>query len=149
MMAKRIGRVQLFLGLANYYRRFIPRFADITAPLRELLVLELKERLTSAPVQAHPKVGVPFIVSTDASQVGIAAVLSQKDELGEKTSVYYASRALSHSEQRYSASGIEALAVVWACELFQTYITGTEFEVVTYHRGWCGCLDNRRRPNRM
>ena len=60
--------------------------------------------------------------------------MSQKNARGNERPIFFASRALSPAEQRYSATALEALAVVWACELFKPYVAGTTFEVVTDHR---------------
>ena len=84
--------VRSFLGLCTYYRRFVPSFADVARPLHQLTEKgqrftwmkecdssfhRLKEALASAPVLAHPESEDPFVLDTDASNVGIGAVLSQ------------------------------------------------------------------------
>ena len=86
-----------FLGLAGYYRKFIPKFATIAAPLTALTkkctpfiwedshqdaFLTLKAHLCSAPILAYPKFDKPFILQTDASNVGLGAVLAQLDTAG-------------------------------------------------------------------
>ena len=89
--------VQKFLGLANYYRRFVKGFVSIAKPLHKLTeknsvfkwteecqeaFIELRHRLTSTPVLAHPDFSKPFTLDTDASNTGIGAVLSQEGEDG-------------------------------------------------------------------
>ena len=93
--------VQKFLGLANYYRRFVKGFASIAKPLHKLTeknsvfkwteecqeaFKELQRRLTSTPVLAHPDFSKPFTLDTDASNTGIGAVLSQEGEDGVESS---------------------------------------------------------------
>ena len=118
------------VSTAVYYLKFVPGFADICEPLRQLLKAdavwnwtptcqhsfdELKRRLSSPPVLAHFDVTKPTLVTCDASAVAIAATLSQRHD-GKELSVAFASRTLSETERRYSASEREALACIWACE---------------------------------
>ena len=98
--------VQQFLGFVNYYRRFIQDFSQIAKPLHRLTERncsfkwtaecqqsfdKLKAKLTTAPVLAYPDYGKPFILDTDASDFGIGAVLSQKDDKGREHVVAFAS----------------------------------------------------------
>ena len=137
-----------FLGLASYYRRFIQGFSQHAAPLYQLLRKNvvfswqepqqqafqyLKNKLTSAPVLACPDFDREFIVHTDASTVGLGAVLSQKDERGLEHAVAYASRSLNKAERNYTTTEQECLAVVWAVKQFRVYLHGKGFEVVTDH----------------
>ena len=107
-----------FLGLASYYRRFIPGFARIARPLNnktsdnvkfvwsedmQTAFEELKVRLTSAPVLAYSYYEKPFVVCTDASSKAVGAVVSQAGENGRDNPIHYASRALSSAESNYSA----------------------------------------------
>ena len=71
---------------------------------------------------------------TDASPVGLGAVLEQQQEDGSYRPVYYASRKLSNVEKRYSQFEREALAVRWACQKFYLYLHGMEFELRTDHK---------------
>ena len=70
----------------------------------------------------------------DASPVRLGAILSQKESDGTHKPVYYASRALSDVERRYSKTEREALAIVWACEKFHVFLYGKDFVLVTDHR---------------
>ena len=72
----------------------------------------LKNRLTMAPILVHPNFNKEFTVQTDASALGLGAVLSQKDNDGRETIIRYASRRTNDAEKSYSATNLECLAVV-------------------------------------
>ena len=93
----------------------------------------VKRQLTQAPVMAFFKQRAGTCVTTDASPVGIGAVLEQKQEDGQYRPVHYASRNLTPPESRYSLFKREALAVTWSCEQFFLYIHGNDFEICTDH----------------
>jgi hypothetical protein len=103
---KTVKELQSFLGLTNYYRRFIPNYAQTTAPLHELTRKEngklfqwtsqheqifetMKKALTTTPVLAFPNFDKTFIVTTDASGHAIGAVLSQIDDNGHEHPIAY------------------------------------------------------------
>ncbi|KAI8510586.1 hypothetical protein Bbelb_115020 [Branchiostoma belcheri] len=142
--------VRAFLGLTGYYRRFIPQYADLAAPLTDLTgsrkpqVVEwtdvceeafqvLKGKLCDYPVLQSPDFERPFVLHTDASERGIGAVLSQMDGNGEEHPVVYTSRKLLPREQNYSVPEKECLAIKYAVENLRYYLLGREFEVVTDH----------------
>ena len=138
-----------FLGLTNYMSRFIPDYATITKPLRDLTRKDaewnwtseqesafsmLKSKLTSDKVMQYynPDASTQLIV--DASPLGLGGILQNRDKDGTEHTVAYASRALSDVESRYSQTEREALAVVWACEHFHLYLLGTHFTVISDHK---------------
>ena len=145
-----VSEVRSLLGMTNYCSRFIPDYATKTEPLRKLThkdqpwcwttehdraVNQLKEALSSAPVTAYfdPEKETEF--SVDASPVGLAAILSQADlQTEERHVITYASRSLTATEQRYSQTEREALAVVWACEHLHLYVYGKPITVYTDHK---------------
>ena len=143
-----LKQLQQFLGLTNYYRRFIDHYSDIAAPLYELTrktakgfcwtpscttaFQSLKAALSSPPVLSYPSFHLPFILSTDASDGAIGAVLSQSHD-GEEHPVAYWSRQLQKAERNYSTIEREALAVVSAIKHFYPYLYGHKFSVVTDH----------------
>eukprot|EP00731_Ephydatia_muelleri_P002128 Em0001g2128a len=141
-------QVQQFLGFANYYRRFIQGFAEVAKPLHRLTehavnfswtaecqeaFENLRSRLTRAPILAFPDYTLPFVLDTDASDLGIGAVLSQVSSLGQEQVVAYGSRLLSKAERNYSVTRRELLAVVTFIRLFRPYLLGRRFTVRTDH----------------
>lgn len=144
---KKVGDVRRLIGLASWYRRFIPNFSSLTAPLCNLLrknvqflwtkecetaFAALKEHLVSAPILTCPDFDKPFILQTDASDYGIGAVLSQETAEGEKV-ICYLSRSLTKPERGYSITEKECLAVIYAIEKLKPYLLGTKFTVITDH----------------
>ena len=142
-----VTAVQRFLGMAGYYRRFIRHFSLIASPLTALTRKDVKFRWTSVekqafeeikkhllqpPILTYPQLNMPFKVTTDASGIGLGAILSQEHE-GHNKVIAYASRKLSAPEKNYSATERECLAVVWAVKLYRHYLTAQHFEVITDH----------------
>ena len=139
--------VRSFLGLCSYYRRFIFQFAETAKPLHRLSEKNqkfiwtqdcskafetLKKKLTEAPILAHPDFNEKFILDTDASDMAIAAILSQKLN-GQEHVIAYASRTLSRSERRYCVTRKELLAVVHFIKHFRHYLYGKQFLLRTDH----------------
>ena len=146
-----VRKVREFVGLANFYRSFVPNFSSIVAPLTSLTKKDtefiwndeqqqaferLKQLLTDSPVLALFDPTLPLTLSTDASNVGLGAVLSQKDLDNKSRVIGFWSSKLNEHEARYSASELECLAVVRAVEHFKVYLDGTHFEVLSD----CSCL---------
>jgi hypothetical protein len=75
-----------------------------------------------------------LVVVTDASPLGLGAILSQYDDSDNRKIIAYASKTLSPIEQRYSQTEREALAIVWSCEHFNFYLFGQKFKLVTDHK---------------
>lgn len=135
---KNVKELRRFLGLASWYRSFVPNYATTTSPLTLLLrkkqnwiwtddqqnaFLKIRSQLTESPVLTHPDFEVPFILQTDASNTGLGAVLSQNIDNREFV-IAYASRALSAAERNYTTTEKECLAVVWAVDKFRAYLEG-------------------------
>ena len=140
--------VKQFLGLAGFYRHFIKNYADIVEPLNRLTRKNVKfiwddeckkafnkliELLASKPILAYPNFNEKFYLSTDASQVGIGAVLGQKDAKGFEKVVHYASRSLNTAERNYSTIERELLAIIYATDKFKYYLYGKKFTIITDH----------------
>lgn len=140
-----VKEVRSFLGLVNFYRRFIPNFSHVAAPLTDLTgnsatfhwqgpqqqALEaLKLALTSPPVLDYPRRTDTFVLSTDASDTGIGAVLAT----ARGTVVEYASRTLTAAEKNYATIEKECLAIVWAVRKLRHYLIGARFTLETDHK---------------
>ena len=145
--------VRSFLGFTNYYRRFINKYAQVAQPLNKLIsgdnaskkhkkvdwddkceeaFLNLKEKCCKPPILAFADYGKPFKLHTDASGLGLGAILYQTQEDGTERVIAYVSRTLSKSERNYPAYKLEFLALKWSvCDRFHEYLYGGNFEVLT------------------
>ena len=144
---RNVTDVRSFLGLCSYYRRFVKGFAEIAKPLHrltekqqqfiwtedcEIAFKQLKTALISTPILAYPTSGDSFILDTDASNMGIGAVLSQIQEGTEKVIAYF-SRTLTKAERRYCVTRKELLALVASTKHFHHYLYGRKFLIRTDH----------------
>ena len=147
-------QVQGFLGLVGFYRKFIPYFSEIAAPITNLTKKDhlnrikdwlshhkkafqtLKSRLTSSPILRLPvfNEGKTFVLRSDASDIGIGAVLLQEFEREGKLPIAYASKKLLPWERNYSVIEKECLAIIWTIEKFRKYLFGEEFILVCDHK---------------
>lgn len=143
---KNVRDVRSFLGLSNYFRRFVKGFASIARPLTDLLVkdaeftwgkeqidavAEIKGRLAPKPVLAVYDPEAPTEVHTDASCIGLGAVVLQKSKVGKWHPIGYYSRKTTPEESRYNSYELEALAIVEALEKFRVYLLGIDFVIKT------------------
>ena len=142
-----VHEVRSFLGMATYCAKFIPSFSDISHPLRELTKKdvtfewtplhqssfeEIKRMLTSDAIMSYFDPQKETDLTTDASPVGLSAILSQRTPgRNDRKVVVYASRSLSDVERRYSQTEKEALAIVWAIERLHLYLYGKRFTLFT------------------
>ena len=142
-----VAEVRSFLGLVGYYRRFVKKFSDKAAPLNALLRREqawkwtedcqeafetLKGEIAARPVSAYPDFSKPFRLYTDASNIGLGAILAQKQQ-GKEKIICCASRTLNNAESNYSTTKKECLAVVWGVQVFRPFLVATHFEILTDH----------------
>ena len=145
--------VRSFLGFTNYYRRFIRGYANVAKPSNTLVSDDnanckkapiewtdecqvafdkLKELCTSTPILAYANYKKPFQLQTDASDLGLGAVLYQRDDDNRQRVIAFASRSLSNTEKNYPAHKLEFLALKWAItDRFHEYLYGRQFDVYT------------------
>lgn len=142
--------VRRLVGILQWYRRFIPDFSTISEPITTLIkgrnkrmpivwsekaeeaFCLLKERLASDPILKSPNFDLPFYIQSDASDVGVGAVIFQNYD-GFEHPIAYASRKLTKMETKYSVTERECLAALFAVEKFRPYIEGAEFTLITDH----------------
>ena len=143
-------QVRAFLGLTGFYREYIPAYAEIAVPLTDLTkkgkpnLVEwdrshdeafrtLKHKIAMKPVLKLPDTEKPFVLRTDASDLGVGAMLMQEHE-GKLFPVAYASKKLLARERAYSIMEKECLAIVWAVKKFRVYLYGAPFVLQTDHQ---------------
>lgn len=139
-----------FLGLTGYYRRFIKSYAKIAAPLTDLLRKDsfcwnettqeafqgLQQAITSAPVLALPNFQQTFILETDASGIGVGAVLHQNGH-----PIAFFSKKLAPRNQKKSAYFREMLAIAEAIAKFRHYLLGSKFIIRTDQKSLRSLMD--------
>ena len=133
-----------FLGMVNFFSKFIPGQSSITDPLRQLLkkdsvwdwshehtgaVEQLKQILSSQPVLKFFDSAKPVKLQVDASKGGLGACLLQDGH-----PVAYASRSLSSAEENYAQIEKELTAVVFGCEKFHCYVYGKPIDIDSDHK---------------
>uniref|UniRef100_A0A8C5PLJ4 ribonuclease H n=1 Tax=Leptobrachium leishanense TaxID=445787 RepID=A0A8C5PLJ4_9ANUR len=158
-------QVRAFLGITGYYRRFVPNFATMASPLTDLTkgtksglvrwspeadsaFKALKRALCTQPVLVAPDFSGDFVVQTDASNVGLGAVLSQVRE-GEEHPVVYLSRKLNRHEQNYAIVEKECLAIKWALDALRYYLLGRQFRLITDHSPLQWMCNSKERNSRV
>ena len=138
------SEIRSFLGLAGYYRKFVANFSKLAMPLTTLTrkgkkfewtedceksFEELKRLLTNAPVLAIPEGDDGFVIYSDASKMGLGAVLMQKGNV-----IAYASRQLKDYERNYPTHDLELAAVVFALKIWRHYLYGVRCQIFTDHQ---------------
>jgi hypothetical protein len=140
-------QLRQFLGIAGYYRRYIPHMAHIAAPLTDMLkknttfvwnenakaaFLQVKSLLASDPILTPPDFTKPFQMAVDASDLAIGAVLGQiQEEVFHP--VCYLSKRLNIHQSRYSTIEKECFALLTAVRNFSVYFSGYPVLVYTDH----------------
>ena len=142
-------QLKSFLGLLNYYGKFIPNLSTLLAPLHRLLRKQstwtwgseqqgafdrVRGILTSDSVLVHYDPSKPLLLACDASPYGVGAVLSHKLADGSERPVAYASRSLGPAEKKYSQLDKEGLAIIFGVKQFHQYIVGRHFTILSDHK---------------
>ncbi|XP_043213930.1 uncharacterized protein K02A2.6-like [Amphibalanus amphitrite] len=140
--------LQAALGSLAFYSKFVPNFSSRVEPLRQPLrkdapafrwteemtaaLEDVKSAILNSSALAPFDPSLQTFVTTDASDVGLGAVLSQIHPDGERV-VAFASSTLSAAQRKYSVTDREGLACVWACQKWHKYLWGKEFVLRTDH----------------
>ena len=144
-----VTELKSFLGLVNYYGKFVSNLASNLHPLYQLLhhtaewnwdkkcetaFTYAKEVLTSKNVLIHYDPNKPLVLSVDASPYGLGAVISHQLRDGSERPIAFASRTLSSAEKNYAQIDKEGLAIVFGLKKFHLYLYGRNFTLVTDHQ---------------
>lgn len=146
---KNVSELRSFLGMINYYSKFLPNLSSTLHPLHLLLRVgqhwkwtesceqafqEVKRQLTEAPVLVHYDPRLPLVLAADASAYGVGAVLSHRQPDGTDKPIAFMSRTLTPSERNYAQVEREALALVFGIQKFHLHIYGRHFTLQTDHK---------------
>ncbi|KFD59941.1 hypothetical protein M514_07281 [Trichuris suis] len=146
---KNTQELRSFLGVVNYYARFIPRLQPLCAPLYELIKTgskwswgkqhkqlfdQLRRCLSSSDTLVHYDENLPLVLYTDACDCGLGAVLRRTFNAGTEKPIAFASRLLTDVEKRYSKVDKEALGIVFGVTKFAQYLYGRRFTLKTDHK---------------
>ena len=144
-----VAELRSFLGLVNYYNRFLPNLSTVVHSLNQLLenihqwkwteqcetvFYNVNEMITSEQVLAHCVPSLPLSLACVASPVEIGAVLSHVMNYGTERPIAFASRTLTKTEQGYAQIDKEALAIIWGVKKFNVNLFGRSFTLYTDHQ---------------
>ena len=166
---RNVKDVQTFMGMANYYSRFVPNFHEISLPIQDLTRKgvkfrwaqeqqaafdEIKRKLSTAPVLAYPRDDCKYVLDTDASDYALGAVLSQLQPDGctgalVERPIAYFSRKFSDTEAHYCARRRELLAIVRSVQHFDPYIRGQDIIIRTDHASLRYIKTTKELPSQM
>ena len=156
---KNVTELRSYLGLLNYYGRFIPNLASLIHPLNKLLRHNMtwrwtkscrdafkstKEKIVSPNVLIHYDVARPLRLAADASAYGIGAVISHVMDDGSERPIAFASRTLMPSERNYAQVEKEALSLLFGVCKFHSYLYGRKFTLITDHKPLTSILGPKR-----
>lgn len=160
---KTVKQIQRFLGICNYYRRYIPNYAAIAKCLYDLCkkdhpfnwteeceksFISFKIHLSNPPILIFPDFSQPFILQTDCSSLAASGILSQGEIPNDKP-IHYFSKVLNHAQIRYSTIEKELLAIILSVEYFHYYLVGREFLIMTDHRPLTYLFENKNMNARL
>ena len=155
-----LAQANKFIGALGWYRKFLPHFATVAAPIHTVTNLtkhkrhkfrwryaqsqafqQLKRMLTTAPLFLHyPVADKPLILTTDASGIGVGGVLQQEVN-GEMHNLYYHSQLMTPCERKYSAIEMEALAIYKCFERMRPFLLGRTITLMTDHCPLCHIME--------
>ena len=144
-----VSELKSFLGMINFYGKFIPNLSEQLHPLHGLLhhnapwlwssecdqaFKRAKEMLVGNNLLVHYDHSKPLVLCVDASSYGLGAVLSHKYPNGSEKPIAYASRTLNIAEKKYAQIEKEGLAIIFGIKKFHLYLYGNQFTLVTDHQ---------------
>jgi hypothetical protein len=152
-----VHHLQSFLGMANFYRRFLPAAAQVLKPLTDALrggkrtklewteemeraFREVKKKVVEAVELAHPSSGAALVLNVDASNTHVGAVLQQADDRGQLQPLGFFSVKLDQAQLKYSTFDRELLACFLAIRHFRWCVEGRELRVLSDHKPLAGAL---------
>ena len=156
---KDVSQLRAFLGMLNYYHRFLPHVATVLEPLHQFLrkgskwqwleeqqvaFEKAKELLQSAELLVHIDPEKELIFASDASDYGVGAVLSHRMENGTERPIGYVSRYLNDAERNYSTLEKESLAIIFGLKKFHQFLYGNAFTIKTDHKPLEGLLNEKK-----
>jgi transposase InsO family protein len=154
-----VSELKSYLGLLNFYAKFLPHLSSTLAPLHNLLRKDVqwswgpqqdaafqtsKQHLVSAEVLVHFDPKKDLILSCDASPYGLGVVLAHRMPDGTERPVAYASRSLSPAERNYAHLDKEGVAVIYGVKKFHQYLYGRPFTITTDHKPLLGLFGESR-----
>ncbi len=144
-----VAEVRSFLGMIRYYDKFVPGLSSAVKPINELLKQNVswswgkqqqqamdfvKAKLTSPETLTHFDPNLPIVLATDASPVGVGAVIYHELPDGTVKPIEYTSKTLSPAEMNYAQIDKEALSIIYGVKKFHLYLHGRRFKLVTDHK---------------
>lgn len=157
-------QVRRFLGMTGWYRRFIPNYANLAAPLTDSLkkspsfklsqeainsVEFLKQALISAPILSTPNFEKPFYIQCDASTSGVGGVLFQHDDNGFERVLYFHSQKLNSAQKNYSITELECMAALICVKKFRPFIEMQDFTIITDHASLKWLMEQKELSGRL
>ena len=154
-----VTQLRAFLGMLNYYHRFLPDIATVLEPLHKLLRQgtqwcwkteqqmafdKSKKLLQSANLLVHFQPDLELILASDASDYGVGAVLSHQMADGAERPIGYVSRSLNKAERGYSTIEKEALAIIFGVKKFNQFLYGQKFTIQTDHTPLEGLFNEKK-----
>ena len=153
-----VSGLRSYLGLINYYSKYIPNLSALRAPLHKLLheqpwrwieecnqaFLAANEKVTKTPVLAQFDGELPLSLAADASPYGLGVVISHTMPDGTDRPIAYASRTLSDAENKYAQVEKEPLSLVFGVKKFHQYLYGRCFVLITDHKPLTAIMGPKR-----
>jgi len=154
-----VTQLRAFLGMLNYYHRFLPDIATVLEPLQKLLRQgtkwcwkteqqvafdKSKKLLQSANLLVHFQPDLELILVSDTSDYGVGAVLSHRMPDGTERPIGYVSRSLNATEHGYSTIEKEALAIIFGVKQFNQFLYGHKFTIQTNHKPLEGLFNKKK-----